>query len=389
MIVGTRAALRRSRRRTSSIARGRVLEWRTGSRRSQRRALAVLLAGLVASFAISLVEFAWMPLTTYFFWMLLGMVLLRFRPLLVLCLAALALATVSVTVGGPDGPLRITAVVGMAACVVVILLQSSRQRSGLPTALGEGVLADLRDRLQAQATVPPLPEGWHSQSAMLAAHEAGYAGDFLVADLRVRADAGPELEMVLVDVCGKGVDAGADALQFAGALGGLIGALPPEPLMRAANAFLLRQPSDEALATAVHVLVDLDTGDYAIRSAGHPPALRWDGRSWSVDTARGTALGIVADPDLHATCGRLAPGEALMFYTDGVVESRAASIEDGITWLRTVGAEAMSAGLDGAAGRIIAQVPRGDDDRAVLILARTVREDVVPAPRQESVVGGV
>nr|WP_253945248.1 PP2C family protein-serine/threonine phosphatase [Nocardioides sp. zg-DK7169] len=177
--------------------------------------------------------------------------------------------------------------------------------------------------------------------------------------------------MVLVDVCGKGVDAGPDALQFAGALGGLIGALPPEPLMRAANAFLLRQPSDEALATAVHVLVDLESGDYGIHSAGHPPALRWDGESWSLDSARGTSLGIVDDPDLEATRGRLEPGEALMFYTDGVVESRSASLDDGIAWLRSVGAEAMRAGLAGAAGRIIAQVPRGDDDRAVLILART------------------
>nr|WP_243731779.1 PP2C family protein-serine/threonine phosphatase [Nocardioides ochotonae] len=186
--------------------------------------------------------------------------------------------------------------------------------------------------------------------------------------------------MVLVDVCGKGVDAGPDALQFAGALGGLIGALPPEPLMRAANTFLMRQPSDEALATAVHVLVDLDTGDYQIHSAGHPPALRWDGGSWAVDTARGTALGIVPDPDLEATTGCLAPGEALMFYTDGVVESRSASIEDGIAWLRAVGATAMSDGLPGAAGRIIAEVPRGQDDRAVLILARTHSEAGTAVP---------
>ena len=372
VIDGTRA-LRRTVHHPRGPGRGRV-HWSTGSRRSQQLSLALLLAGLTVSFAVSLVEYTWMPLTAYFVWLLLGMVLLRFRPLATLCAVALVFGVVAVVLDGPPGALRVSAVLGMVAAVAVILVQSRRQRSGLPAALGEAVLAELRDRLQAQATVPPLPAGWHSQSAMLAAHETGYAGDFLVADLRTRCGGGRDLEMVLVDVCGKGVDAGPDALQFAGALGGLIGALPPEPLMRAANTFLLRQPSDEAMATAVHVLVDLESGDYAIRSAGHPPALRWDGETWAVDAARGTALGIVADPDLEATSGRLDPGQALMFYTDGVVESRSASLDDGIDWLRTVGAAAMRAGLPGAAQRIIAQVPRGEDDRAVLILAR-VRHD--------------
>jgi Stage II sporulation protein E (SpoIIE) len=380
VIVGTRAALRRTLHRNHGTARGQVLHWSTGSRRSQQLSLVLLMAGLTVSFAISLVEYTWMPLTAYFVWLLLGMVLLRFRPLAALCVTAVAFGVVAVALDGPSRPLSVSVVLGMVAGVVVILAQSSRQRSGLPAALGEAVLAELRDRLQAQATVPPLPEGWWSQSAMLAAHEARYAGDFLVADLRIRGDGGRDLEMVLVDVCGKGVDAGPDALQFAGALGGLIGALPPEPLMRAANTFLLRQPSDEAMATAVHVLVDLETGNYRIHSAGHPPALRWDGTTWSVDTARGTALGIVPDPDLEATTGRLGPGEALMFYTDGVVESRSASLDDGIAWLRTVGAAAMREGLPGTAGRIISQVPRGDDDRAVLILARTLPESGAAAP---------
>ena len=35
---------------------------------------------------------------------------------------------------------------------------------------------------------------------------------------------------------------------------------------------------------------------------------------------RGTALGVVPDPELHASEGRLGAGEALMFYTDGVIE---------------------------------------------------------------------
>jgi serine phosphatase RsbU (regulator of sigma subunit) len=197
-----------------------------------------------------------------------------------------------------------------------------------------------------------------------------YAGDFLVADL---TDEGTHLEVILVDVCGKGNDAGPASLQFAGALGGLIGTMPPEALMRAANRFLVRRGDDEAFATAVHLLVDLAGGGYQITSAGHPPALHWQvgAQQWVVDNARGTALGVTREPELHVSKGQLLPGEALMFYTDGVVESRGSDIDTGIAWLRDVARTAVLAGFDGAAGRIIGQVENGDDDRAVLILSRT------------------
>ena len=49
--------------------------------------------------------------------------------------------------------------------------------------LSEAFLTDLRDRLQSQGKIPPLPEGWDSQSAMIASQGVTYAGDFLVADL--------------------------------------------------------------------------------------------------------------------------------------------------------------------------------------------------------------
>ena len=180
--------------------------------------------------------------------------------------------------------------------VALVLYVARRARSSLPGTLSEVLLVDLKTRLQAQGRVPRLPEGWESQTAMLASHGVSYAGDFLVAEL---SPDGRKLEVILVDVCGKGTAAGPAALQFAGALGGLIGAMPPEQLMRAANTFLLRQ-GDEAFATAVHLLVDLEDGGYWITSAGHPPALRWDlpSRGWVVDNARGTALGVLPDPEL-------------------------------------------------------------------------------------------
>jgi serine phosphatase RsbU (regulator of sigma subunit) len=236
--------------------------------------------------------------------------------------------------------------------------------------LSEAFLVDLRDRLQAQGKVPPLPEGWDCQSAMIASQGVTYAGDFLVADL---SQDRKRLELILVDVVGKGTGAGPAALQFAGALGGLIGALPPRELLDAANAFLNRQDDDEAFATAVHLLVDLEDGRYQVTSAGHPPALRWDPltQAWVIDNARGTALGVLPAPDLDVSEGQLLAGGALMFYTDGVVEARGSDIDAGIAWLQQVARAAVGLGFEGAARRIIRQVESGDDDRAVLILSRT------------------
>ncbi|CUR55567.1 Serine phosphatase [metagenome] len=344
--------------------------WRTGTQKSQAQVTAILLVLVVVSFLVSVSVPGWMPLAVYFVWLLLAMLLLRFQALVLVGVVNGVAGVLTVALNAPITGQRVVAMVTFVTAVVLVLVVASRQRSGLPAMLSEAFLVDLRDRLQSQGKIPPLPEGWESQSAMISSHGVTYAGDFLVADL---SEDGKRFELILVDVCGKGTSAGPAALQFAGALGGLVGALPPERLMRAANDFLIRQLDDEAFATAVHVLIDLELGDYQITSGGHPPALRWDvaGTEWVIDNACGTALGVLDVPELHVTTGRLNPGEALLFYTDGVVESPASNIDDGIAWLRAVALEAIGSGFGGAARRIIDKVESGEDDRAVLILNRT------------------
>ena len=359
-----------------------VAAWRSGTPKSQVQVALIMLAIIAASFVVSVTAPEWMPLAAYFVWLLIAMMLLRFRPLVLVGAANAAAGVLALAINGPITGSRAIAMAAFVIAVLLVLVVASRQRSGLPTMLSEAFLVDLRDRLQAQGKIPPLPEGWHSQSAMIASHGVTYAGDFLVADL---SEDRKQLEVILVDVCGKGTGAGPAALQFAGALGGLIGALPPRELFRAANDFLIRQGDDEAFATAVHLLVDLEEGSYQITSAGHPPALRWDlpSREWVIDNARGTALGVLRAPELHVSEGRLLPGEALMFYTDGVVEARGSHIDAGIAWLQRVALDAIGQGFGGAARRIIEQVESGDDDRAILILSRTAV--VAPAVDEPSV----
>ena len=362
-------ALRSVARGITSYVQQRVAGWRTGSRGSQAFLLLVLLSCVGAAVVIGALAHVVVPVALWFLFLMIGLMLLRFVPLLLLTAVLVAAALWTSVETGFTTPSREAALVILGVGVLLAIYQSSRQRSGLPMALSEAVLSQLRDRLQRQGVVPALPNGWRSESATITANGPSYAGDFLVADLRE----GRWLEMALVDVCGKGTSVGPQALQFAGALGGLIGALPPAELMAAANHFLLRQESDESLATAVHIKVDLVTGDYTITSAGHPPALHWHlgQRGWAIDNARGMALGVIDDAEFTPSRGRLHPGEALMFYTDGVIETVDRDLDDGIDWLRHEALKAVDArGFSGLPRRVLKKVPRGDDDRAMLVLER-------------------
>ncbi len=346
-----------------------IASWRTGSSQSQALTLAALLCGVALCAVVSVVEYALMPLTAYFVWLLLGMLLLRFRPLVVLTAVTGCVQVLAVLLDPPMTLARTTALIALLISVALILFASSRRQTGLPGPMSEAMLTDLRKRLQSQGTIPDLPGGWRSHSALIAADGAGYGGDFLVAHC---ADDGSQLELILVDVTGKGVNAASRALQFGGALGGLIGALPPQGLFAAANDFLLRQSSEDQFATAVHVLLDLETGIYQLSSAGHPPALVWshEAGAWSLDGAHGTALGILPRPEMKMSTVNLRPVDALMLYTDGVVESRSAHLDEGVARLQREAAAEVADGFTGAADRIIAKIPSGDDDRAVLIIER-------------------
>ena len=365
--------LRNAQTNPLAYIRETALAWRHGTQRGQLFAMAAMVVITAVIFVASLVAYTVVPVASFVLPLLLGSIALRYKPLLVLVGVVAVCAAITVaneTTANGWNPARLSNLVTLALVAGVILYAASRYQSGLPGPLGEAMLVELNDRLQVQGIVPPLPNGWRSQSAVLSAGGAKFAGDFLVANL---SDDQSQLEMVLVDVCGKGVGAGTQSLQFAGALGGLIGSLPPLGLFSAANDFLLRQHWDEGFATAVHVLVNLDTGGYSIINAGHPPAMRWVDRQslWLVDGARGTALGVLERPDFNRSTGVIEPGDALMFYTDGVVESRSRDVRSGIDWLRaTAGQVVLKGGFDNAPRRILAHVAGGDDDRAVLVLDR-------------------
>ena len=266
-------------------------------------------------------------------------------------------------------------VIALVALAIVIIIMSatsrSRARLGVQGSRGESMFVDLRDRLRAFGELPDLPGGWHAETAVESAYGQSFSGDFVVA---TRSADGRWFEVVLVDVSGKGVQAGTRSLLLSGALGGLLGEQEPNRFLTAANNYLLRQNWDEGFATAVHVSIDLATGDYTIGSAGHPPAVQFNNGSgrWEVlGEAAGPLLGVIDDATYVRSYRRLGRGDALVLYTDGVVESRFRDLTVGVDRMLGAAERLVRGGFAGGAKRLCASARAGEtDDRAVVMIWR-------------------
>jgi Stage II sporulation protein E (SpoIIE) len=264
---------------------------------------------------------------------------------------------------------------GLIATIVITAwladaLARTREKLGMQGLRGEAMLIELRDRIRVQGKLPELPEGWGSVSVLKPAGGSSFGGDFLVS-----ACDGKTLEVALVDVAGKGVDAGTRALLLSGAFGGLLGSVPQEGFLPACNAYLRRGATREGFVTAIHLALDLATGDYVIASAGHPPAGHFDAGSgtWTLTQARGIVLGVVADLRLQPEQGTLRPGDALMLYTDGLVEAPGRDIDDGTDRLLGEAERLVTSGFRAGAAdlvRVMAAGADGSDDCALALIWR-------------------
>ncbi|MEV7613588.1 PP2C family protein-serine/threonine phosphatase [Streptomyces sp. NPDC089799] len=306
-----------------------------------------------------------------------GGLLLRPASLLALYAASAAALIVEALVLGPytQGPARVTpgTVLVVAACGLFgLVIAQFRSRVGVPWRRGGTMLFDLRERIRVQSKLPALPPGWHREMALRPAGGQSFSGDFVVA-----ARTGPRgrtLEVVLTDVSGKGMDAGSRALLLSGAFGGLLGSLPPQDFLPAANGYLLRQDWDEGFATSVHLVLDLHTGDYELLSAGHLPALQLSAGTgrWQEKSGSGPLLGVYDGAEFEPVRGSLRPGDVLMLFTDGLVETADREISEGIDRLTGEADRYVAAGWEGAAWHLIEKVAKDvNDDRALLLIRRS------------------
>jgi serine phosphatase RsbU (regulator of sigma subunit) len=172
------------------------------------------------------------------------------------------------------------------------------------------------------------------------------------------------------DVAGHGMGMAAVTAQLRHALraylidaGGAAGAL-------ARLGGLIAELLPGELATVTAVELEPGTGRTTVVSAGHPPpVLRTRDGALLLDQARGPALGLGVDPthDVHTV--DLGPGDAVVLYTDGLVEQRHRPLSHSLRDLReqvTVAPHDPEQLCD----TLLAGAPLTDDDVTLVALHR-------------------
>lgn len=211
--------------------------------------------------------------------------------------------------------------------VLADLAQVASDEVALRLALRLGSERAVLARTLQQILLPPrLPEIPGLQVA--ARYRAGGTGAEVLGDFYdVFPSVGGSWGLVVGDVCGSGI-AAAKITAFARYTlrGEALRQARPSLILAGLNQAMLDSAADDPrFLTAIYATVRprLSTTSVRISSAGHPLALirRSDRRVETVG-APGTLLGPFPDPDLHDTRLQLRAGDAMILYTDGVIEAR-------------------------------------------------------------------
>ncbi len=240
----------------------------------------------------------------------------------------------------------------------------------------------LRDEALAKAKIDEeLRTAWAIQSRLLPASLPqidGYtfagsnrpcktvSGDYY--DVVVRPDG--RIYFVIADVSGKGITAALIMSAVATAFAIFTRTDPkPADLLRELNSTLAPRTSPSKFVTMIAGVLDPATGEIEFANAGHVPPL-----VVSTDGARelkttDLVVGLFAQASYRNQSLTLAPGDALVLFTDGVTEAEDAREEQlGIDPIRellqTLHGRTADALLDTVATRVhdyLGEVPAGDD----------------------------
>ena len=157
-------------------------------------------------------------------------------------------------------------------------------------------------------------------------------------------------------------------------------ALPPRLLLRGLDR-LVASVTTAQFATCICTVID-PSGDpsgsgrsiLASRAGHPPPVLLVPGSAARVlDLPAGLPLGL-GETSFEETRFALPPGAVLAIYTDGLVESRARPIDDGMTELCHALESALAAPgatLAAACGRIAERLSKHGEDDITLVLVRS------------------
>ncbi|MBT2383992.1 SpoIIE family protein phosphatase [Streptomyces sp. ISL-11] len=222
-----------------------------------------------------------------------------------------------------------------------------------------------RDLLpQRPPRLPGLEIAYRYQPAGTASQVGGDWFDVIPQD-------GEKSALVVGDVMGSGINAAAAMGQLRTAARTLsqLGLDPAEVmhhLDRTASGL------DQMIATCLYAVYDPERGRCCAANAGHlPPALVRPGRRPALlDLPAGAPLGVGGVP-FESVSVDLVPGDELVLYTDGLVETRDQDIDSRLETLLTVLDDAAPADLEGTCDLLLSTLRAGNDqDDVALLIAR-------------------
>jgi serine phosphatase RsbU (regulator of sigma subunit)/anti-sigma regulatory factor (Ser/Thr protein kinase) len=197
-----------------------------------------------------------------------------------------------------------------------------------------------------------------------------------------------KLGLVVGDVVGKGVQAAATMAQLRNATRAFsLERLKPASVLMRLNR-LADEMLDTSFATLAYLWLDPVSRICRMASAGHPPPLvaTPDGRVELLEKVRGLPLGTGMQARYRQETVELPAGSIVLLYTDGLVERRGQSIDDGLELLRSEVASAPKDPdrlLEHILTYVVGSGERGDD--IALLAARVL--PVAPQPLELHVAG--
>jgi len=175
------------------------------------------------------------------------------------------------------------------------------------------------------------------------------------------------LAFVIGDVVGRGVLAAAVMAEIRTALRAYLTEGHSLPSVMALLNDLLVSMERRRSATAAILELDLERGELEAVSAGHLPPLLVSpgGEPTLLDQSRGLPLGVTAGSEYVSERFAFEVGSVLLLYTDGLVERRGETIDDGLARLSVAAREA-AAGVgasfaDGVYRALLDETPLNDD----------------------------
>ena len=182
---------------------------------------------------------------------------------------------------------------------------------------------------------------------------------------------GGDLAVVLGDGAGHGLSAAAVTAQLRHALrAALLRDEGPAASLVALNRLVAALLPGE-MATVVVAQLDPATGELALASAGHLPAVHAAGGAATlVSDGRGPALGLLEDVVYPQVTLRLGAGDRLLLYSDGLVERRDRPLPEGVEAVRRAVAAAAGEPQEVVDAVVGVLDPPGTDDVTVVGLSR-------------------